>query len=86
MTKGNKIMNKFIDMAAVPTQKANAQSLTCFVSFIASASIAVLTMIVAILLPVLCTPTAVICWISLILEATSIGLGGIAWWIKINAL
>ena len=79
-------MDKFIDMVTVPTHKANAQSLTSFVAFIASASIAALIIIVAILLPVLCTPTAVICWISMLLESTSVGLATIAWWIKTNAL
>ena len=79
-------MDKFIKKVKVPTHKANAQSLTSFVAFIASASIAALIMIVAILLPVICTPMAAICWISMLLEATSVCLGGIALWIKMNAL
>lgn len=79
-------MNKFIDMTSIPTQKANAQGLTCFGSFIASTSLAALIMIFAILLPVMCVPTALICWISMACEAISVCLGGIAWWIKINAL
>lgn len=77
---------KTIDMVAITPQKANAQNLTCFVAFIASAVIAVILMLVACVLPALVTPTAVICWISMALEAASIGLAYIAYWIKIKAL
>jgi hypothetical protein len=77
---------KTIDMVAIPNRKANAQQLTCFASFIASATSAVLVMIVACLLPVMCAPVAAVCWTSMLLEAISICLGFIAYWIKTKAL
>jgi hypothetical protein len=77
---------KTIDMVAIQPHKANAQSLTCFGAFVAAASFSALIMIVAILLPVMCTPTAVVCWMSMLLEASSVVFGYIAWWIKTKAM
>lgn len=77
---------KEIDLVAVQPKKANAQSLTCFISCIATAVLAVTMMIAACALPVLCNVTAVICWISMALEAASAGLGFVAYWINRNAL
>lgn len=78
--------DKPVDLVAVQPKKANAQSLTCFVAFIATALIAVIMMIAACALPVLCNVTATICWVSMGLEAASAGLGFVAYWIKRNAL
>lgn len=79
-------MAKEIDLVAVQPKKANAQALTCFVSCIATVVLAVVMMIAACALPVVCNVTAVICWISMGLEAASAGLGFVAYWIKRNAL
>ena len=78
--------DKPVDLVAVQPKKANAQSLTCFVACIATALIAVIMMIAACALPVLCNVTATICWVSMGLEAASAGLGFVAYWIKRNAL
>lgn len=75
-----------IDLVAVQPKKANAQALTCFVTCIVTTLIAVAMMIAACALPVVCNVTAVICWISMGLEAASAGLGFVAYWIKRNAL
>ena len=77
---------KEINLVGLETKKANAQSLTCFVACIATALIAVIMMIAACALPVLCNVTATICWVSMGLEAASAGLGFVAYWIKRNAL
>ena len=78
--------NKVIDLVTLEAKKANAQSLTCFVSCIATAVIATIMMIAACALPVLCNVTAIICWVSMALEAASAGLGFVAYWIWRNAL
>ena len=73
---------KTIDMIAITTTKANAQNFTCFITFLAIAMI-----LVACVLPAMvATVTETICWISMGLEAASIGLGFVAMWIKRNAL
>ena len=75
-----------INMVAMPPKKANAQSLTCFVAFIATVLLSVTMMTAACVLPVLFDVTAIICWISMALEAASAGLGLVAYWIKRNAM
>lgn len=77
---------KEVNMVAVQTKRANAQTLTCFIAFIATAVLAVAMVIAACALPVLFNVTAVICWISMALEAASVGLGFVAYWVKRNAL
>lgn len=79
-------MEKEIELVAVRPKKANAQALTCFIACIATVVLAVVMMIAACVLPVLFNVTAVICWISMALEAASAGLGFVAYWIKRNAL
>ncbi len=79
-------MEKNVDMVAINTKKANAQNLTCFISFVAAAALAVILMIVACALPAIVTVTEVICWVSMALEAAAICLGFVAYWIKTNAL
>lgn len=78
---------KTIDMIAIPPAKANAQNFTCFITFLATGFLAIAMMLVACVLPAMVvTVTETICWISMGLEAASIGLGVVAVWIKRNAL
>ena len=78
---------KALEMVAMTIKKANAQHLTCFVAFITSIALAIIFMLVACIAPAMMTNvTEVTCWISMALEAVSIGLGCIAYWIKRNAL
>ena len=77
---------KTIDMVAITPEKANAQNMTCFVTFITIAALSVLFMLVACVLPAMVRVTEVTCWISMALEAASSGLGYIAFWIHRNAL
>ena len=78
---------KTIDMIAITPGKANAQNLTCCVTFISTALLSVALMLVACVLPAMITTvTEVICWVSMGLEAVSIALGCVAYWIKRNAL
>ena len=78
---------KTFDMVAITPQKANAQSLTCCITFISTAFLAVALMLVACVLPArISNVTEIVCWISMGLEAISIGLGCVAFWIKRNAL
>lgn len=79
-------VKKEVNLVGLETKKANAQSLTCFVAFIATVALAAAMMIVACVLPVVFNVTAAICWISMGLEAASAGLGFVAYWIKRNAL
>jgi hypothetical protein len=79
-------MSKNVDMVAIQTKKANAQNLTCFIAFVASASIAGILMAVAWALPAIIAVTKITCWISMVLEAAAIGLVFVACWIKKNAL
>ena len=79
--------NKTLDMVAMTTTKANAQHFTCFITFIATGFLAIAMMLVACVLPAMvANVTETICWISMALEAVSIGLGVVAIWIKRNAL
>ena len=75
-----------IDMVAITPKKANAQNLTCFAAFVVATGISVLLMLVACVLPTIMVVTEIVCWSSMALEAMSIGLGVIAYWIKKNAL
>lgn len=77
---------KNIDMVAIEIKKANAQNLTCFITFIAVAALAAICMVVACILPALVTTTEITCWISMALEAIAIALGFVAYWIKTNTL
>ena len=77
---------KNIDMVAIETKKANAQNLTCFITLITVASLAVICMLIACILPAIVVTTKITCWISMALEAIAIGLGFVAYWIKTNAL
>lgn len=78
---------KALEMVAIAVKKANAQNLTCFVTFIATTALAIIFMLVACVMPAMITNvTEVTCWISMALEAISAGLGYVAYWIKRNAL
>lgn len=77
---------KTIDAVAMPVAKANAQNLTCVIAFIVSASLSIVLMLVACVMPAMISVTEVICWIAMALEAASIGFGCIAYWVKRNAL
>lgn len=77
---------KDIDMVAITPKKANAQNMTCFIAFIATTAMAIFLMLTACVLPAITNVTAVICWSSMFLEAMSIGIGYLAFWIKRNAL
>lgn len=78
---------KTIDMIAITAEKANAQNCTCFITFLATGFLAIAMMLVACVLPAMvATVTETICWISMGLEAASIGLGVVAIWIKKHAL
>ena len=78
---------KILEMVAISAKKANAQSLTCFIAFITATALAVILMLVACVAPAMIADvTEVTCWVSMALEAISIGLGYIAYWIKKNAL
>lgn len=78
---------KAIAYEAITAKKANAQSLTCFITFIATTALAITFMLVACVAPAMITNvTEVTCWISMALEAISAGLGYVAYWIKRNAL
>lgn len=78
---------KTIDMIAITPDKANAQNCTCFITFLATGFLAIAMMLVACVLPAMVTAvTEIICWVSMGLEAASIGLGVVAIWIKKHAL
>lgn len=77
---------KNIDMVAIETNKANAQNLTCFVAFVVMAALAVILLIAAFILPAVVAVTKMVCWVSMALEAVAITFGGIAYWLKRNAL
>ena len=78
---------KTIDMIAITVAKANAQNFTCFITFLATGFLAIAMILVACVLPAMVTTvTETICWVSMALEAASIGLGVVAIWIKRNAL
>lgn len=75
-----------VDMVAMQPKKANAQALTCSIAWIATMALAVILMITACVLPVIFDATAVMCWVCMLLEAVSAGLGFVAYWIWGNAL
>jgi hypothetical protein len=78
---------KTIDMVAMTPQKANAQNLVCFATFVATSFLSVMAMLIACVLPAIVTEvTAKICWTSMACEAGSLFLGVIAYWIKKNSL
>jgi hypothetical protein len=77
---------KTIDMVAIQTKKANAQNLTCFIAFVATAALAAILMVVACIIPTVVTTTEITCWICMALEALAICLGFVSYWIKTNAL
>lgn len=78
---------KTYDMVALPPSKANAQHFTCFITFIATGLLTIGMMLVACVLPAMMeTVTETTCWISMGLEAASIGVGYASLWIKRNAL
>ena len=85
--KAKYLRKKMIDMVAITPKRANAQSLTCFITFITAAFISVAMMLVACVLPTMVeTVTEITCWISMGLEAGSIIVGYLAAWIKNNTL
>lgn len=77
---------KAIAYEAITIKKAKAQHLTCFVAFITSAALSIVLMLVACVMPAMVNVTEITCWSSMILEATSIGLGYISYWIYKNTL
>ena len=78
---------KAIEYEAMTIKKANAQHLTCFIAFIASAALSIVLMLVACVMPAMITNvTEVTCWCSMVLEATSICLGWVSYWIYKNTL
>ena len=77
---------KNIDMVAIEVTKANAQNMTCFITFVATTVLAIALMLVACVMPAMVNVTEVTCWLSMTLEAISIGLGCVAYWVKRNAL
>lgn len=77
---------KTVAYEAISIKKANAQHLTCFVAFIAAAALSITLMLVACVMPAMVDVTEVTCWSSMVFEATSIGLGYVAYWIHKNTL
>ena len=85
--KAKYLRKKMIDMVAITPKRANAQTLTCFITFITAAFIAVAMMLVACVLPTMVeTVTETTCWISMGLEAASLIVGCVSMWIKKNTL
>ena len=78
---------EYIDLIAITPKKANAQNFTCFITFLVTSLLTIVTMIVACVLPAVASEvTETICWISMALEAISLVLGIVSYWIKRNAL
>lgn len=87
MKKAKYMKKDVIDMVAITPKRANAQTLTCFITFIATAFASIAMMLIACVLPTMIeTITETTCWISMGLEAASICVGCLALWIKRNAL
>ena len=85
--KAKYLRKKMIDMVAITPKRANAQTLTCFITFITAAFISVAMMLVACVLPTMVeTVTETTCWISMGLEAASLVVGYVSVWIKKNTL
>jgi hypothetical protein len=77
---------KTIDMVAITPEKANAQNLTCFITFIVTTAVSIFLMLSACVLPAMVRVTEITCWFSMGLEAVSIGLGYLAYWINKHTL
>lgn len=87
MSKAKYLKTKPIDMVAITPKRANAQTLTCFITFLATALLSIALILVACVLPAMIAEiTETICWISMGLEAASIVFGCVSYWIKRNAL
>ena len=87
MSKAKYLRKRPIDMVAITPKRANAQTLTCFITFLATAFLSVALMLIACVLPTMVEAvTEKICWISMSLEAASVIIGCVAYWIKKNAL
>lgn len=78
---------KTIDAVAMPVKKANAQHLVCFVAFLTTSFLSIMSMLIACVLPAIVTEiTAVVCWSSMACEACSLCMGVVAYLIKKHAL
>lgn len=77
---------KTLDMVAITPDKANAQNLTCFITFITATAFSIFLMIFACVMPTILPVTAGVCWVAMFFEAISIGIGYLAFWVKRNAL
>lgn len=87
MSKAKYLKTKYIDMVAITPKRANAQTLTCFITFIAASLASIAMILIGCVLPTMVeTVKETTCWISMGLEAASIVFGFIAYWIKRNAL
>ena len=87
MQKAKYMKKDIIDMVAITPKRANAQTLTCFITFLATALASIVMMLIGCVLPTMVeTVKETTCWISMGLEAASIAFGFIAYWIKCNAL
>lgn len=87
MKRAKYLRKGMIDMVAMTPKRANAQTLTCFITFIATAFLSIALMLIACVIPAMIAEvTETICWISMGLEAASIVFGCVAYWIKRNAL
>ena len=85
--KAKYLRKKMIDMVAITPKRANAQTLTCFITFITAAFITIAMMLIACVLPTMVeTVTETTCWISMGLEAASLIVGYVSVWIKKNTL
>ena len=87
MKKAKYLRKGVVDMVAITPKRANAQTLTCFITFLATALLSITFMLVACVLPTMAEAvTEKICWMSMGFESASIVLGFVAYWIKRNAL
>lgn len=87
MKRAKYLRKGMIDMVAMTPKRANAQTLTCFITFIATAFLSIALMLIACVIPAMIAEvTEIVCWISMGLEAASIVFGCVACWIKRNAL
>ena len=87
MKKAKYLRKGVVDMVAITPKRANAQTLTCFITFLVTLLASVAMMLIGCVLPTMVeTVTETTCWISMGLEVASIAFGFIAYWIKRNAL
>ncbi len=78
---------KYLDMTAIPTSRARAQAMTCAFCYISFCVLAGAALAGAVILPIAVkVVTAATVWISMALEAASIGACFAARWIKQNAI